>query len=131
MKPKKIPLAIGLALIIAVALAATSCKPEDHARSAVACMNGFAGRLNAGSFSLGEFAHSEATYARNGWAFERSFWDTYLAGDGSFSYAMTTELSATATEAGVGYAITLAEDEPGVYAIRTITRTSDSYVFFE
>ena len=131
MKPVKFRRAIELALMLAFALAITSCKPEDHARSAVDCMNGFAERLNEGNFSLGEFAHSEATYAQNGWAYERSFWDTYLAGDGSFAYTMTGELAASATEAGAGYAFTLAEDEPGVYAIRSITRTSDNYVFFE
>jgi hypothetical protein len=131
MKPKTIRHAIAIALALACALAAASCKPEDNSRSAVECMDGFQARLNDGKFTLGEFVHTDATYSKNGWAFERAFWDNYLAGDGSFDYAMTGGLAATATEAGVTYAFTLAEDEPGVYAIRTITRTSDGYVFFE
>lgn len=131
MKPKIVRLALAFALSLAVALATAACKPEDNSRSAAECMQGFAARLNGGDFSLGEFAHTDATYSKNGLAFERAFWETYFAGDGTFELTMTAELTATATEAGEGYDFTLAEDEPGIYAIRTIARASDGLVIFE
>lgn len=118
--------AVFIATVLLVSISLTGCDVLGEKVTADQRMTMFKNVVNAGQAgdnfdNLKQHTSSGATLYNEPSA---TLWETYFAGNNSFTYTMTGEGTATATENSINYTFYLRQDTANVYVIYRIDRTS-------